>query len=1160
MIGGKKKKKSSPDARSWFDSIPYTPSENQDQIDPKILARNKAQVESQVAPQRKIVVPDVLYSGLEELKNIYETPGKLWDAGVDKLQTNPISGVLDMGQGIVQGIFAATGIPQLFSGISTGVKSVFGEQAGLNFDAVLNLPSEAVTQGTKLFDKVVNPETQHKIITQAVQGLLSTGRPEFQIFEPLLTEQGQNELTQSINEVNRLGATLLSFNAIAKSLPEKVAPIKVLNEDITKPTIRIGGATQKDLVKAGKTENAINQRNVPESSKPEYQGTNQGGLPEKTGDSNSATPRQEVGQEVKSVSMKDVENFRVAEEKKLNEDYNKGNISFEDYDKRVNELRNGESTAREQTFRGEPLNSNIVPGLSQFVEQDVIPTFQKAVKGVIEGADAIKKVFAPTTRGENAQKTASIIREENARFAQKREVAFQSFKKAQEVFGEKTDEQNINYMDGIEKGRLVGTPEEKTFALSMRSLLDNTWNEVVRRNGSEAYIENYFPHLWDDPESAADVFAKAYSKRPLEGSKGFLKERKIPTIKEGLDLGLKLKSTNPVDNVLARVNDMNRYVMAKDIWGKFKENELVQFVKSGDKAPKGYIKVNDKIARVMQFSESEKGFIQRGEYWMPEQAGTILNNFLSPGLKGKVGYELLRQSGNLMNQVQLGLSAFHFAFTSIDAATSRVALGVQQFSEGKPIKALKNVLSAPASPITNLIKGNKLLESYYGRNPELTLLVDDLLKAGGRVKMDSFYKNSSVESFWKAWRGGNVPGALVRSPFALVESLAKPLMEYLVPRQKLGVFSDLAKNINEEAIRKGWTDDLLKQRLQEAWDSVDNRMGQLVYDNLFWNKTVKDLGMASVRSLGWNIGDIRELGGGAIDFLKQGKNLATGKETRMTPRMAYTVSLPIVAGTIGGMIHYLYNGEAPQELKDYFYPKTGKKMEDGTDERVALPTYMKDVYAVKQDLVKTALHKTHPMINSLINMMQNEDYYGFEIRNPEDPLVKQLGQIATYTGEQFIPFSVRNYQQRLRSGDTKGEALQSLYGITPAPKYISNSPIQNEIKDLYEKRTGKPLKPLSQKEIYQKKKDIKDLIKLGRNNEAKDKAVELLQDEQITIKGLKNLFAKKTAWDSYMFQRLPVSDKAYLFEKMDKEEKAKYLQNMSKDALQKLLNEIERQK
>jgi hypothetical protein len=50
---------------------------------------------------------------------------------------------------------------------------------------------------------------------------------------------------------------------------------------------------------------------------------------------------------------------------------------------------------------------------------------------------------------------------------------------------------------------------------------------------------------------------------------------------------------------------------------------------------------------------------------------------------------------------------------------------------------------------------------------------------------------------------------------------------------------------------------------------VENRMGQMTYDNLFMNRTAKDLAMLTVRSVGWNIGTLREIGGGIGDVVRQ---------------------------------------------------------------------------------------------------------------------------------------------------------------------------------------------------------------------------------------------------------------------------------------------------
>ena len=1128
---------------------------------------NRAKIFGIELPFDRIPIPDEIYNPVKKfaddltksMEQIYTAPGEQLNRGLELLQDNPIAGAGQVGLGIANAGITLTGFPQAVATISSGLRNFVGKDVADSFDNIIRFPADLYSYGninikkgldvalgqeeavqpdlTKIetsnqkreeaLKKQFPPQLQQQAINDAAAALIATGRKEFDSLIPLLTPEGQQQIADGITEAGQL----LSYATVLGGIK--------------------GG---KNLIKE-KLNDTQNQQRI-SNAKREGQGIEQTQPIQESGRETTQTSR--VLQTQEKINKQDVTNFRILEEKKLNEAINKNQITPQEYDSRVKELRTGEAEAVKQTLQGQEIKSDLIPGLSEFAKQDLVPTFQKSVEGIKKTKDAIQKTFVPASRGESAIKTASIIREQNARLAQKRELAFQSLKKAQKDFSFRSDQQNIDFIDGIEKGQPIGNSSQIEFAKQMRTMLDDTWKEVVKRNGSESYIENYFPHLWKDPEKAAEVFAKAYGKRPLEGSKSFLKQRKIPTVKEGLALGLELENTNPVDNVLARLHDMNRYIMASDIWSEFKNQNLVKFVKLSEKPPKGYIKVNDKIANVFQYSEKEKGLVLRGGYWMPEQAGTVLNNFLSPGLKGKVGYELLRQSGNLMNQVQLGLSAFHFAFTSIDAATSRVALGIQQFTQGRPITALKNVISSPVAPITNLIKGNKLLESYYGRNPELTGIVENLLRAGGRVKMDSFYKNSSVESFWKAWRSGNIPGGIIRAPFAAIEGLSKPLMEYLVPRQKLGVFFDLAKNINEEAITKGWTKDILTQRLQEAWDSVDNRMGQMVYDNLFWNKSLKDLGMASVRSLGWNIGDIRELGGGAVDFLKQGKGLLTGKQVRMTPRMAYTIALPIVAGTLGGMIHYLYNGTPPENLKDYFYPRTGKKLDDGNDERISLPTYMKDIYAVKQDPIRTISHKTHPMINTIINMLNNEDYFGYEIRNPNAPAVKQVVQLIDYMSEQFVPFSIRNIQQRKKAGDTTGESLQSLYGITPAPKYITNTKLQNKIGELYEKRTGGNLKTFAQKQINEKKREVKNLLKEGKAQEAGNIILELAKEGNLELRDLKTLIIDNKPFDVFMFQRLPVTDKAALFQEMTKGERKKYLTGLSLESLQKLNAELEK--
>src|SRR5206468_372550 len=153
--------------------------------------------------------------------------------------------------------------------------------------------------------------------------------------------------------------------------------------------------------------------------------------------------------------------------------------------------------------------------------------------------------------------------------------------------------------------------------------------------------------------------------------------------------------------------------------------------------------------------------------------------------------------------------------------------------------------------------------------PDMVALANAVKEAGGRVKMDSFYKNSAPERMIEAWKTGHYLKAAGLSVPSVFELAAKPIMEHIVPLQKLGVFGDMAKKV------------------------------------------------------------------------------LTGKarEAELTHRASYVAALPVTVGLYGAAYQYLRTGEGPQELKDYFFPKTGEVDADGNAERVQVPSYMKDMIA-----------------------------------------------------------------------------------------------------------------------------------------------------------------------------------------------------------------------
>jgi hypothetical protein len=356
---------------------------------------------------------------------------------------------------------------------------------------------------------------------------------------------------------------------------------------------------------------------------------------------------------------------------------------------------------------------------------------------------------------------------------------------------------------------------------------------------------------------------------------------------------------------------------------------------------------------------------------------------------------------NVLNQAQLGLSAFHLGFTSLDAMISKVALGssgatLRQGAAGEFGGAAKGRRKAAAVQATHRSRttcGNKVcasgMEPGSQRRPEFKQLVDAMKAAGGRARQDGFYRTDHYARMMDAFRQGNYVGGALRSAVRGNRAVAAD-HGVVVPRQKLGVFADLARLEMAKLARRDARQ--VRAAMAKAWDSVDNRMGQLVYDNLFWNKTVKDLAWRrSARSAGTSA-RWRELGGAVVDPITQAR-MARGEKPELTHRMAYAIALPAVVGTLGAMTQYLRPGSG-RTSEGLLLPADRRGRRQGrADAREPAELHEGRVRVLSSNPGQTMAHKLHPR-SAHRDMLQNEDYYGTKIRNEDDPRMKQAMDLA----------------------------------------------------------------------------------------------------------------------------------------------------------------------
>ena len=712
----------------------------------------------------------------------------------------------------------------------------------------------------------------------------------------------------------------------------------------------------------------------------------------------------------------------------------------------------------------------------------------------------IRSVLAPTSvGGEQTKIMERDVRRYAAELALSSQRSAEALEEAREVARRLSVDEQLDMNHRAETGQPQRTPElEKAMGALRR--VQAEWLEKVRSLSPDLLtetIDNYMGHMYSNyrewaagqldnltpAQKAARARVLAATKRPLRGSGEFLKKRTFPTLEDAMAAGLQPVVTNPIDMQLLKVRSMQRFYHGWLFAEHLKRSGMLTWVPISDEheaLARGMGKLDDSIFQPRRRSDAEYGLIESGNWMAPVPAARIFNNYMSRSALMTVTprlYGALRKSGNVLNGIELGMSGFHATFVALDSIHSQTALALQQAMRGQLGKAAATAVGAPAAPVRTLVQGNKLRHAalHPGEaSAEMRPIVNALISGGGRLEYDKFFRATDAGSFFHSWKEVMSPqGAMreawqmvkpnpaegltanashiltgsMRVAFRALDTMMHPLMGYVVPRMKLGVFSNMARDYLETHPEASQAE--VAEAMTKAWDSVDNRLGQLVYDNLFWHKTLKDVAFLTTRSVGWNVGTLRELGGAAVDTAHQagraaqiaataarGRSIAGMSRPELTYRMAYAIAMTANTALIGAIMTKIATGMGPASLLDYFYPPDGT-MTGNVPNRLSIPGYMKDVIDWTHAPIQTAQNKANPLLSTVSELVSNRDYYGGSIYDPErdtDP----FHAYGKYLLNQAMPFSVRAMMRLNRNNATPLQQMLGFWGIQPAPQSIVN--------------------------------------------------------------------------------------------------------------------------
>lgn len=711
--------------------------------------------------------------------------------------------------------------------------------------------------------------------------------------------------------------------------------------------------------------------------------------------------------------------------------------------------------------------------------------------------DGFKAILSPDKVDDDARAAAALIREKTGEAARSTAASaaalkeeykgpvigaikniWQNYERKINAMTEPDQLKLIDYMQTRSKGAILHDPELQAFADEFRNAMEQREIKLAQtpKLAAAHMQEDYVSQYWKDPIAAKAFVNKWMGK---QGAGGALKKKKWPTYRDGINAGLKPLTTNPVEIARRYMQSMDRFIAHTEIMEAGRAAGSVKFFTPGEKLARryeaaGWVKLDGILAR----KQTPKGKILQA--YAPENWARPYNNTVSKGVYGFQdriwgnAYDAMRNASNVMTQWELGFSGFHLVNIVWEAIASPTALAVSQTMGGveKGIKgdvtgalkllggATKTAATALARPVTGAIRGHKLEQLYLNRMLATRAIDKELVnlftKAGGRLGRISSpdYTFSAAGSFFDAFKRGTALKeigqdftqhskvyALGKQVGRVMQTVVQPLFDKYIPKMKLAAFSE---NMQAYLRANPLASDAEKAAAaRKILDSIDNRFGEMVQDNLFWNAGMRQSANLGLLAFSWTYGTIREVGGGMLAGVKNPRAISLASKD-YDPRVGYVIGLPIAAFFVSNIYTYLKTGQMPKNFDDAldntFAPKTGGTSpglggRGQVPERAALPGNTKDILGWYNDFHNEAYNKMGPLAKAVTEMiLTGKDWQGKDIRLHD--WSDAPGWIEDYFDylKKFQPISVQSLEQGQKRGSkiTTGE---SLFGIRPAPMW-----------------------------------------------------------------------------------------------------------------------------
>src|SRR6266404_2964515 len=803
--------------------------------------------------------------------------------------------------------------------------------------------------------------------------------------------------------------------------------------------------------------------------------------------------------------------------------------------------------------------------------------------------EQLLRTFNPEALGRNAKLGAAAIASRITEQMQK-ESMWRYGSRTRLKFWRARPDFTKEFIERFEKGENFSDPILRDLARRYKA-----WGQKVFEHDQKLGLDyeqrdNYLYHAFEDSEGVANYFTRKYGSK--WGDPGLIKERTFNLYKEAIAAGFRPRFDNPEDIMLARqhasdiaemhvgiMNDLASYGLAtrKIVGGE----KLVKSMDAEGKMRFDIVKTeaNEQPVNTVRW-RSPNGDV----FWVDSQADAILQNAFKSkslwedrGLIG-VGFRGMMSLKNALVPIRLALSLFHpLHVMGIDMAAgmTRALTGITS----NPLKSLGEMLSSglllpslremPVARSLTGAPGWRIMNAWRGKIPKEKLSANDakaletLIEMGVAPEMSSQYRSNARQNFSNALidarasfrqvkpigLAGDLTRATWHLPWALISAMSKPVFEEWIPQLKAASALKDAKNLLQRNPELVENDAARHMAMRKLGKSVENRYGEMNYSTLFWKRWMKDIAVLDTLSLGWQLGFLREYGGGAMDlgqWAMSGNKLQRIRQGQLDRAIFVSAYTTIGAG-VAGMMTWAMTGEQPKDLLDYVSPRTGEKNPDGTDQRVSTMFYSREFAALYKHIQnegvvpgvsQLVLNKGSGLFGLMHEWATGVNGFGQEIRDPDGDAFQKVEQTLAYSLSDLEPISMKAIHDSVSEKPLKAGVL-SVLGFTPAPKYLTESKTEADIKTAFRSYVAPKETPYERAEYSKEYTQLREAYQTGSDKygDLMDKMVERYEmsatDQRRLIRGLNSTLPAPVR----MFMRLPWQEQRKILDRATPEER-----------------------